>query len=238
MKRKASKEKTDTCTDIPPGFIGEPFIIPADADGTLAFYHARIKPLLNFPQALIHIKNAPDIKHIIANCLLVPDAKVPDEELFNFLKESPIFLKARFTIEKVKRWQKEMYDKDTVKAFKAQDNLRKIGSTLALKRVERNRNEHIVYAVYSDVIKKVNGISRHKSHANRRLNLRKIYGGQVVDRLGDIFPSTDRKLAIRLTAQHLELTESTVETYIKRKKYEEISLGPIKAIVLKEKKTK
>jgi hypothetical protein len=218
----------------PPGYIESSIVIPGDTDVTNALYHARIKAILKDKKTLNAFKNAPDRNEIINKLLEMPESKVPDEEFFAFLAEDPIFLKARFTGEKVWRWQEELYGQNKLKADKAQDNLRKIGTTLALKKLERPQIDHMVFHAYQHAIKTVKGISALRSNANKLLKIREMFSDEAAERLG-VIPKTDRGLAIKLTAQFFGLSDSTVETYLKRKNFIKMTLGNTEAVVLKPK---
>lgn len=66
------------------------------------------------------------------------DVEVLDDDFIQFIRYDPAVLSSRFAQEKILRWQDEMQNKDRspsndVAAFKAESNLKRIGSTLALK---------------------------------------------------------------------------------------------------------
>lgn len=144
-------------------------------------------------------------------------AEIPDDILFHLLKIHPAYLQAPFTLIKVKKWQKDLTSNDSSKAFKAQYNLKKIGTSLALKSKSPRWPNVSVEKAYIYRQLKTAKILKYRSVAERRIRLKKLFGKQLIDNMIDT-PHTYDQLANAVTAKQLGLTPQTVEKYCKNSK--------------------
>lgn len=196
------------------------------------WFDATIKPLLENKEAMDYIYDMPDREEYIKKVKEYPASKISDDDFFELIKLEPRLLWSRFAFEKIMRWREEMHDKNKDKAYEAQENLKKIGTSLAFK--GHNRGLRIVEAVALErdkvylAIKEL-GISRKRSDGMKKIELRKIFDG--IDSLENI-PATDKELANLITSRMFNLTPETVKKYCKMcKKVEGYS-----AVVLKNPK--
>jgi len=148
------------------------------------------------------------------------DYEVSDNTFFNLLKNEPIFLGFHFAQQKIRRWQEELHDSD--KAYKAQENLKKIGSILSFKGWDKPRTSETWIALERHkILNKLNvkRISKLRSIANKKMILRELFPEHVdiIDSL-DSIPTTNIKLANLLTAKIFGLKPKVIEAYLKRVK--------------------
>lgn len=251
-KESPGNENEDSKKAHSPKFIEESFTVPADhADE--AWYHARGRALAENKDLIRFLLSQPDKDQVRAQWMQKSDAEVTDDRFFMMIEKDPAYLGSRFAQEKIERWQNEMcgfriedlpgddWREAAVSgpaAFRAEQNLKKIGTTLAHKTTEKPRTDHLVFAVFGSVLEaiKKSGISRMRAPANKKLRFKEVFSKELAEQKDileqlNIIPNTDRKLAIAVTAALTGHTPSTVNTYLKKKRYKEIMLGVIPVVV-------
>jgi hypothetical protein len=153
------------------------------------------------------------------------ESEISDKEFFKIIRGNPVFLGFPFAQQKIRRWRKEMRDKDKGRADNARDNLMDIGKSLAFKGWDKTRSyETVVTSRHFDTYNKLktSGISKFRSEANKILKLKELFGAKIIDSInGDkalkpIDICTNRELADFITAKYFQLSPETVRTYLKR----------------------
>jgi NCAIR mutase (PurE)-related protein len=152
-----------------------------------------------------------------------------------FLNYDPIFLQSPFTLEKVRQWQKDLHSDNQDVSFKAQQNLKKIGTTLALKDKKTGISKKAVACLKDIILKKIKDekILKWRTPYMKRLKLKELFKGLDKETIRDIDISTTyndyNELANIITAKifqrhNYHITPQTVERYSKGKKVRESKL--------------
>lgn len=164
-----------------------------------------------------------EIKAEIKQWMRTHESSVSDEDFFKYISEAPLWLASNFALEKIRRWQKEMYDNNKGKAWKAQNNLQRIGDALAFKGHNRPKTIYAHVAcerkkIYA-IVKGMNILKKLRNVSNKWLTLEEVFDGNIINALKrKNIPSTYNELADCITAQYFGLTPSTVKQYCKRVK--------------------
>lgn len=139
-----------------------------------------------------------------------------DDLFFRLIKATPNNFTEPFVLEKINKWQRDLEGADKDMVFRAQCNLKKIGTTLAL----RKRT----YAKCFDVALMKNRIYKKLKEAkvlelkyepSRRLKLKKLFGDKIIDSIAVVHPCYG-ELADEITAKLSGFTKKTVERYCKK----------------------
>jgi hypothetical protein len=153
------------------------------------------------------------------------DSEVADEDFFRFIGYDPAILGSHFALEKISRWQDEMQSDDRkrsggVAAFKAESNLNRIGSTLALKG-KHSPSKILLAAFFKDFLRE----QLKKPERNEFLQVLEDHIGIVIrddDEIAGLFQDIDfdRKNLPRLInlmiAKMMKTTEGMVRKYLKQ----------------------
>ncbi len=167
------------------------------------------------------------------------DADITDDKFFELIREDAEYLRNRFAIEKIKRWQQEAQSDNT---GKAQDKLRQIGEVLAEKRSKKKRlSETQIVGQRWEVYKKLKdiGFSNIRSNGERSIRLKALFDEKTINALKkktgkplDRF--TDEDLADFITAELCKVSASTVKTYRKKKVWKVNTGFPTPAFIMKK----
>jgi len=167
------------------------------------------------------------------------DADITDEKFFELLRADAEYLRERFAIEKIKRWQQEAQSDNT---GKAQDKLRQIGEVLAEKRSKKKRlSETQIVGQRWEVYKKLKdiGFSNIRGNSERSIRLKELFGEKTVNAVKENAKTTlDRitcaYLADLIAAELCKVSTSTIETY-RKKIVRQIDRGfPAPAFIMKK----
>lgn len=194
------------------------------------WFEEEIKPIFEDKKLLDAYSNLPDPKELLMKWLKKSESEVSDDKFFELIKRDPIFLAFPFAQEKILRWQREMYDRNDVKAY-AKTCLKKIGTTLAF--WERRGVPKVFVAttrINVDQILKSKKILNCRNEGHKRLMLKELFGKEIIDGI-DTHSATYGGLANEITAKMFNLSPGTVASYYKnctRKKSSLIKERPVK----------
>ena len=137
-----------------------------------------------------------------------------DKLVFRLIGDSHIFLSAPFVLEKITKWQRDVDRPDKDISFDAQNNLKKIGTTLARK------TKTIPWAVIllkQRVYKKLKEakVLNLRSEGNKLRKLKELFGDKTIEQIEGIHTTYD-EWANAITAVLFKYTEGTVARYCKR----------------------
>lgn len=150
-----------------------------------------------------------------------PESEISDGLFFELITADSSYLGYPFAQEKIERWKEEAASNDSRKIGKvARENLIRIGYSLAIKahskRVQSTANYADIAARFHDNLSKVDGISKCRQEANKRVRLREVFGDAMAGM--DKVPNTDIEVAYLVTAKQTGKKLSTVKTYVKKER--------------------
>lgn len=154
-----------------------------------------------------------------------PFALQSDALFFNILGIYPFIISAPFTLKKVLQWRKELQSNDKDVSYKAKENLKRIGTTLAFKgwakkpkydkeTLKISRQIFLKWLKRGEILK-----CRNKYHAKMKLKelLTLFLGRQPIGIDISQFPTRYAELANVIVAQISGFSPTTVARYCKGK---------------------
>lgn len=155
--------------------------------------------------------------------------EITDEEYFLILKVMPDFLQSSIAIERIRLWQKELNSSNNGKSSSAEEKLKRIGSTLALKKRRKTlaiekREDFIDFRQNALSKIKEAGIAKCRNNVTMKTKLKELFNPALIDRvfkkyLQDYpqgYIPKNVMLANMITAEFFHYTILTVERYIEK----------------------